>query len=102
MAAGYCRAFNILVTVDVMPSVYITKWDVLPQRRESRRWDTRWEGGGGGLCGVAISSGAQRGDTRKCVAKSGDHSTRRSKVELEKNETVFDVCSCLSSHCKLP
>ena len=30
LSAGYCRAFNVLVTVDVMPSVYVTKWDVLP------------------------------------------------------------------------
>ncbi|XP_037073771.1 LOW QUALITY PROTEIN: trafficking protein particle complex subunit 9-like [Pollicipes pollicipes] len=30
LAAGFCRAFNILVSVDVLPSVYITKWDVLP------------------------------------------------------------------------
>lgn len=35
MVAGYCRAFSILVTVDVQPSVYITKWDVLPAETPS-------------------------------------------------------------------
>ncbi|XP_043233359.1 trafficking protein particle complex subunit 9-like [Amphibalanus amphitrite] len=35
LPAGYCRAFSVLVTVDVVPSVYITKWDVLPAETPS-------------------------------------------------------------------
>lgn len=34
-AAGYCRSSNVSLSVDILPSVIITKWDVLPAETSS-------------------------------------------------------------------
>ena len=35
LAAGYCRSCTVALAVDILPSVVVTKWDVLPAETAS-------------------------------------------------------------------